>query len=184
MSDDLAGELAKSLGQQLAASNPELAGNADVAQNMALFVVRILPALQPAVWVMIIVANLYLALRLTAASGKLRRPKDDWPRALRMPRPALIIFAVACAACFLPGGIGYAATAICRRASAPASLMAGFAMLPCNDTRCTMAPGRAMDCIPRRSALCLRALPLPSGRFVRHVAQRTGFEGCAYNTTQ
>ena len=42
--DELAGELAKSLGQQLAASNPELAANADVAQSMALFVVRVLPA--------------------------------------------------------------------------------------------------------------------------------------------
>ena len=126
--DDLAGELAKSLGQQLAASNPELASNADVAQNMAEFVVRVLPALQPAIWMMVIVANLYLALRLTAASGKLRRPKDDWPRALRMPRPALIIFAAACAACFLPGGVGYGATAIAGALGA-GFMMAGFAML-------------------------------------------------------
>jgi hypothetical protein len=126
--DELAADLAKSLGQQLAASNPELAANADVAQSMALFVVRVLPALQPAVWVMIIVANLYLALRLTAASGKLRRPHDDWPRALRMPRAALIIFAIACAACFLPGGIGYAATAISGALGAGFT-MAGFAIL-------------------------------------------------------
>jgi hypothetical protein len=126
--DDLAGELAKSLGQQLAASNPELAGNADVAQSMAEFVVRVLPALQPAVWMMVIVANLYLALRLTGASGKLRRPHDDWPRALRMPRAALIIFAVACAACFLPGGAGYAATAIAGALGAGFT-MAGFAIL-------------------------------------------------------
>lgn len=126
--DDFAMQLAKSLGQQLAASNPELAANADAVQDMALFIVRVLPAMQPAVWVMIIVANLYLALRLTAASGKLRRPKDDWPRALRMPRPALAVFAIACAACFLPGGIGYAATAFAGALGA-CFIMAGFAMM-------------------------------------------------------
>ncbi len=126
--DDFAAQLAASLGQQLAASNPELAANAEAVQDMALFVVRVLPAMQPAVWVMIIVANLYLALRLTAASGKLRRPRDDWPRALRMPRPALAVFAIACAACFLPGGIGYAATAFAGALGA-CFIMAGFAML-------------------------------------------------------
>jgi ABC-type amino acid transport substrate-binding protein len=126
--DDLANELAKSLAQQLAVNNPQLTANADVAQSMALFIVRVMPALQPAVWVTLIVANLYLALRLTAASGRLRRPMDDWPRALRMPRPALIIFAIACAACFVPGGFGYAAIAVAG-ALAAGFTMAGFAMM-------------------------------------------------------
>lgn len=126
--DDFAAQLVKSFGQQLATSNPELAPTPEVAQGIALFVVRALPAVQPAVWVMLIVANLYIALRLTSASGKLRRPKDDWPRALRMPRPALFIFAVACAACFLPGGIGYAATAIAGALGA-GFMLAGFAMM-------------------------------------------------------
>jgi len=126
--DDFATELAKSLGQQLAASNPELGANADAVQEMASFIVRVLPAMQPAVWLIVIVANLYIALRLTAASGRLRRPRDDWPRALRMPRPALAIFAVACAACFLPGGPGYAATAFAGALGA-CFVMAGFALL-------------------------------------------------------
>ncbi|MGH6861724.1 MAG: DUF2232 domain-containing protein, partial [Phyllobacterium sp.] len=115
-------------GQQLAASNPELAPNPEIAQDIALFVVRALPAAQPAVWVMLIVANLYIALRLTAASGRLRRPKDDWPRALRMPRPGLFVFAIACAACFLPGGVGYAATAVAGALGA-GFMLAGFAMM-------------------------------------------------------
>lgn len=126
--DEFAAALIKSLGQQLVATNPQLAPNAEVAQGLAEFVVRALPAIQPAVWVILIVANLYIALRLTAASGKLRRPKDDWPRALRMPRTGLFVFAIACAACFLPGGIGYAATAIAGALGA-GFLLAGFAIM-------------------------------------------------------
>ena len=126
--DDFAIELAKSLGQQLAASNPELGANADAVQDMASFIVRVLPAMQPTVWLMVIIANLYIALRLTAASGRLRRPKDDWPRALRMPRSALAIFAIACAASFLPGGPGYAASAFAGALGA-CFMMAGFALL-------------------------------------------------------
>lgn len=136
--DEFASALIKSLGQQLAATNPQLAPNAEVAQGLAEFVVRALPAIQPAVWVILIVANLYIALRLTAASGKLRRPKDDWPRALRMPRTGLFVFAIACAACFLPGGIGYAATAIAGALGA-GFLLAGFAIM---HTRTRGAPWR------------------------------------------
>jgi ABC-type amino acid transport substrate-binding protein len=126
--DELAAELVKSLGAQLTAGNPELAANTEIAQGIAQFVVRALPAMQPAVWTMLIVANLYIALRLTAASGKLRRPKDDWPRALRMPRTGLFVFAIACAASFLPGGIGYSATAIAGALGA-GFMLAGFALM-------------------------------------------------------
>lgn len=137
--DEFAEALIKSLGQQLVATNPQLAPNAEVAQGLAEFVVRALPAIQPAVWVILIVGNLYIALRLTAASGKLRRPKDDWPRALRMPRPGLFVFAVACAACFLPGGIGYAATAIAGALGA-GFLMAGFAIMHARTRGATWRP--------------------------------------------
>jgi hypothetical protein len=137
--DEFAQALIKSLSQQLAATNPQLAPNAEVAQGLAEFVVRALPAIQPAVWVILIVGNLYIALRLTAASGKLRRPKDDWPRALRMPRTGLFVFAVACAACFLPGGIGYAATAIAGALGA-GFLMAGFAIMHARTRGATWRP--------------------------------------------
>ncbi|MGN8022029.1 DUF2232 domain-containing protein [Phyllobacterium sp. 22229] len=138
-SADFARQLAQSLTQQLAVSNPELAANADLTQSMAQFVVRVLPALQPAAWLSIIIANLYIALRLTAASGKLRRPRDDWPRALRMPRPALVIFAVACAAAFLPGGPGYAATAVAGALGA-GFILAGFGMLHARTRGATWRP--------------------------------------------
>ncbi|MHC1549552.1 DUF2232 domain-containing protein [Phyllobacterium sp. K27] len=137
--DEFAAALIKSLSQQLAATNPQLAPNAEVAQGLAEFVVRALPAIQPAIWVILIVGNLYIALRLTAASGKLRRPKDDWPRALRMPRTGLFVFAVACAACFLPGGIGYAATAIAGALGA-GFLMAGFAIMHSRTRGATWRP--------------------------------------------
>ncbi len=138
-SDEFAAALVKSLGQQLVATNPQLAPNAEVAQGLAEFVVRALPAMQPAVWVILIIGNLYIALRLTAASGKLRRPKDDWPRALRMPRTGLFVFAIACAACFLPGGIGYAATAIAGALGA-GFLMAGFAIMHTRTRGATWRP--------------------------------------------
>ncbi|QND52519.1 DUF2232 domain-containing protein [Phyllobacterium sp. 628] len=126
--EELATQLAQALSQQIVATNPELGTNPNLTKETIQLVIRVLPALQPAVWLTIIIANLYIALRLTAASGKLRRPRDDWPRALRMPRPALVVFAVACAMAFLPGGIGYAATAVAGALGA-GFIMAGFGML-------------------------------------------------------
>ena len=70
------------------------------------------PAFQPATVPRILIGNLFLALRLTALSGRLRRPRDDWPATMRMPRPALLVFAVALAVAFLPGAAGLVATVV------------------------------------------------------------------------
>ncbi|MCO4319759.1 YybS family protein [Phyllobacterium sp. 21LDTY02-6] len=126
--DALAPRLLQEFTSFAASSDPSVAPDPAAIEQLVRYMMRVAPAIIPAMWVLFTIANLYLALRLTAASGRLRRPRDDWPRALRMPRAGLIIFAVACAGAFLPGGTGHAAMAIIGALGAGFT-MAGFAML-------------------------------------------------------
>lgn len=118
----------QAVAKQMAASNPQFAAKPELGEMFARIMLGLMPIVAAGTFVMSIIANLYLALRLTAAAGKLRRPRDDWPRALRMPRPALFVFAAACALAFMPGSIGFAAAAVAGAVGAGFS-MAGFAML-------------------------------------------------------
>jgi hypothetical protein len=114
--------------KQMMESNPQFAANPELSDMVARIMLGLMPIAFAGTFMMTIVANLYIALRLTAVAGKLRRPRDDWPRALRMPRPALFVFAAACALAFIPGSVGFAASAAAGAVGAGFS-MAGFAML-------------------------------------------------------
>ncbi|MCX2695892.1 MULTISPECIES: DUF2232 domain-containing protein [Ochrobactrum] len=109
---DLAREFANTLIDSLAAADPQFTPSDEMRQNVSALLMVALPAVQPAACLAILVGNLYLALRLTALSGRLRRPRDDWPATMRMPRPALLVFAVALAVAFLPGPAGLIATVV------------------------------------------------------------------------
>ena len=63
-----------------------------------------MPLFYPALWVAVLTANLWLALKISIRSGLFSRPADDWPSALRMPQAALPLFALAMAGTFLTGG--------------------------------------------------------------------------------
>ncbi|WP_062212143.1 hypothetical protein [Aureimonas sp. AU12] len=76
------------------------------AAELGRFVVAAVPFVQPAFLVLTLVICLYLSAAITRLSGRLPRPKDDLPATTTLPRLALPIFAVALAACFLPGTIG------------------------------------------------------------------------------
>ena len=98
--DDLSVEMVK----QLAATGPELASDPVTTIAMANFLVRMMPVLYPAIWVAVLAANLWLALKISERSGLFSRPADDWPTGLRMPQAALPLFALAMAGTFLSGG--------------------------------------------------------------------------------
>ncbi|RCS23179.1 DUF2232 domain-containing protein [Phyllobacterium salinisoli] len=124
----LAREVANAIMASVSQANPEFAASNEMRDNLANFMVAALPAIQPATCLLVLIANLYLALRLTALSGRLRRPRDDWPATLRMPRAALLVLTVSLALAFIGGGIGHAAAAVAGALSA-GFLLAGFAMM-------------------------------------------------------
>jgi hypothetical protein len=99
-----ASELSVELVKQIAATSPELATDPVTTISMANFLIRMMPLIYPATWVAVQAANLWIALKLSERSGLFSRPSDDWPANLRMPQPALALFALAMAGTFLDGG--------------------------------------------------------------------------------
>ncbi|MCB1520819.1 MAG: DUF2232 domain-containing protein [Hyphomicrobiaceae bacterium] len=73
--------------------------------------VYLLPALTALSWMMTMLLNLWLAGRITLASGRLARPWPDIP-AMRFPRGTPLVLAAASAATFLPGYAALGASAL------------------------------------------------------------------------
>jgi Predicted membrane protein (DUF2232) len=121
-------EFAAAFEQQFKAVNPEFAPSADFASSLANFIYYAVPVIQPAMLTIVLTANLWLALQIVRASGKLARPKDNWPLSLRMPKAALPAFAIALASSFVSGPIGLIALVFCG-VFAACFTMAGFAVL-------------------------------------------------------
>lgn len=107
---------------RLQEANPEFAFTPEGRESLLSFMTGAIPFMQPALWLMVLIGSLYLALAITRASGRLKRPRDDWPAALRLPRAGSIILAVAIAASFIGGPVGLAATA------ASGALVGGFTL--------------------------------------------------------
>ncbi|GGA85927.1 membrane protein [Brucella endophytica] len=125
---DLAREFADAIMAALTQANPDFTASPEMRDNLAATMVVLLPAIQAATCLIALVANFYLALRLTSISGRLRRPRDDWPATLRMPRIGLLVFAVSLTLAFLGSGIGHAATAVAGALGA-GFMLAGFATM-------------------------------------------------------
>lgn len=121
--DQMVGEMIARLQE----ANPEFAFTEDGRADLLAFMTGAIPLMQPALWLMILIVSLYMALAITRASGRLKRPQDDWPSALRLPRPGMIILGFAIAASFLTGALGLAATTVAG-ALIGAFTMAGFAV--------------------------------------------------------
>ena len=121
-------EFAKAFEQQFRSVNPDFAPSAEFAPSLANFVFYAVPIIQPAMLTLVLTGNLWLALQLVRASGKLARPKDSWPVSLRMPKTALPAFAVALAFSFISGPVGLIALVFCGVLGA-CFAMAGFALL-------------------------------------------------------
>ncbi|MGL4406219.1 MAG: DUF2232 domain-containing protein [Notoacmeibacter sp.] len=121
-------EFAATFEQQFKSVNPEFAPGADFAASLANFIFYAVPVIQPAMFTAVLTANLWFALQLVRKSGRLARPKDNWPLTLRMPKIALPAFALALASSFLSGPLGLIALTVCGVLGACFSF-AGFAVL-------------------------------------------------------
>lgn len=121
-------EFALAFAQQMAEVNPQFAPSAEFAPSLAAFLHRAVPLVLPGMMVMALAGALYLALAAVRSSGRFARPRDFWPRALRMPKTAMPAFAVALLVSFLSSPAGLAGTVFCG-AIGTGFAMAGVAML-------------------------------------------------------
>ncbi|MEO1701631.1 MAG: DUF2232 domain-containing protein [Pseudomonadota bacterium] len=109
--------------------SPEFAGfSPEALVEFRSFVLYFLPILQTMMWLMVLVANMAIALMITRRSGRLKRPGDDWAYALRLPRLAGVVFTGAVLVSLISGPIGLAANAIIG-ALAGGFILSGFAQL-------------------------------------------------------
>lgn len=126
---DMVRELANAVIASLQSSDPEFSPSDDFSEMLHKFLLLGLPAIQAATSLLFLTANFYLALRITERSGVLRRPRDNWPATLRMPRPALPVFALVFAgSMFLSGPAGMIATTF-TGALAAGFIMAGLGII-------------------------------------------------------
>ncbi len=125
---ELVGEVVSVMVTQLRDVNPQFTADAAFEEGLTAFMTRALPYLQTGLWFAILAANLYMAARITGASGRFARPAESWPHGLRMPKPALVILAAAMALSFMSGALGHAAGAVAGPLCA-GFIMAGTAML-------------------------------------------------------
>jgi hypothetical protein len=80
-------------------------------ETFATVLVTIAPYVIGAFYLVILVVNLWLGARIAEASGRLARPRDRlWTAVL--PNEALLVFAIAVVAAFVPGALGSAAGAV------------------------------------------------------------------------
>jgi hypothetical protein len=89
--------------------------------------VPLLPAIFAAMALAVVSLDLYLGAKSARFSNLLRRPEDDL-NALALPWPVPVVFALAAAASFVPGGVGYAARAVAG-ASGFAVALVGLAVV-------------------------------------------------------
>jgi hypothetical protein len=97
-----AGELLK----QFLAANPQMVIPEDAKARLASNLATLIPYVQPASWLLIMLLNFYVALHVARLSGQLKRPRDYWPGVLRLPKIALPVSAIAFAVSFLGGAAG------------------------------------------------------------------------------
>ncbi|MEQ8479980.1 MAG: DUF2232 domain-containing protein [Hoeflea sp.] len=86
--------------------NPTYQPTPEGIAEMKNFFLFALPAIQAAMWVLILFAGWYIASAIVRASGRAKRPKDDIPATLRMPRVGGLALAAGVIASFAPGGVG------------------------------------------------------------------------------
>ncbi|MDZ7603057.1 MAG: DUF2232 domain-containing protein [Hoeflea sp.] len=103
---EFVGELVEVFVTTLRDSNADYQPSAESLTEMKAFFLFALPAIQAAIWVLILLAGWYAASAIVRLSGRSKRPKDDLPSQLRMPRMGAIALAAGVLMSFAGGGIG------------------------------------------------------------------------------
>ncbi len=124
---DFVSELVDIFVSTLKDSNAAYEPTAEGIAEMKQFFLYALPAIQAAMWVLILLAGWYVASAIVRQSGRSKRPKDDIPSQLRMPRMGAIALVAGVAMSFVDGGIGIIGWTICG-AFGVGFVIAGFAI--------------------------------------------------------
>ena len=103
---------------------PDAAG---LAQTKAMMVLM-LPMVQGGLWVLLLFAAFYIAIRFVSRSPRALRPREDMPSALRMNRNSIFVFLAGILLTFAGGVLAMIGATICGTFGA-GFLMAGFASL-------------------------------------------------------
>lgn len=125
---EIAGLLAALLISRFREANPELVFSPEAAESLRNFLETAIPVVQPFFWMMALTLSVYIATTIAQRSGLVKRPREDWPLALRMPRMAGFAFMAAIVVSFAPGSIGHIGGSFTGALGAGFAL-SGFAML-------------------------------------------------------
>jgi uncharacterized membrane protein YhdT len=125
---EFTGQLVDAMAQAMNAQDPAMAPDAMALEQLKGSMVVLLPIIQGGTWVLLLTMMYYIAMRIVTASGRNKRPREDFPSALRMNRNTVFIFLAGIIACFIGGVPAMIGATVCGTFGA-GFLMAGFAAL-------------------------------------------------------
>ncbi|THV25694.1 DUF2232 domain-containing protein [Peteryoungia ipomoeae] len=125
---EFTGQLIDAMMQAMNDSDPAMMPDAGAVEQLKRTMVLLLPIIQSGSWVMLLLAMYYIAMRVVTASGRGRRPRDDFPSTLRMGRVAPFVFLGGMLAAFAGGVPAMIGATVCGAFGA-GFLVAGFASL-------------------------------------------------------
>ncbi|PPJ47101.1 DUF2232 domain-containing protein [Rhizobium sp. KAs_5_22] len=125
---ELTGQMIDLLMASVAERDPTLAADPASIEQIKGMMVLLLPIVQGGMWVLMLFAAYYIAMRVVSASGRALRPREDLPSSLRMNRNATFVFLAGIVACFVGGVPALIGATICGTFGA-GFLLAGFGAL-------------------------------------------------------
>ena len=125
---DIVGKVVDAFLKVMEEQNPSYHPSAEAVSEMKVIFAHALPAVQGAVWVIILFTSFYLAARIVRMSGRANRPQDDVPATLRMPRAGLAAFVAGLVLTLFDGTPAFIGSAICGAFGA-GFMLSGFAVM-------------------------------------------------------
>ena len=125
---ELIDETFSRIADAMRAQQPDATIDAAAMAQLKTAFVTLVPMTQGAMWVMLLFAVFYLAVRMVSRSGRAVRPREDMPSALRMNRHAIFVFLGGIVLMFIDGVPAMIGATICGTFGA-GFLLAGFASL-------------------------------------------------------
>lgn len=125
---ELTGQMVDMLVSSVAERDPAMAADPASIEQIKRLMVLMLPIVQGGMWVLMLFAAYYIAMRIVSASGRALRPREDLPSSLRMNRNASLVFLAGIIACFVGGVPALIGATICGTFGA-GFLLAGFGSL-------------------------------------------------------
>jgi len=121
---EFTGQLVDAMAQAMSTQDPAMLPDAMALEQLKRTMVILLPMIQGGTWVLL----LTMMMRIVTASGRNKRPREDFPSALRMNRNTVFIFLAGIIACFIGGVPAMIGATVCGTFGA-GFLMAGFASM-------------------------------------------------------